>query len=649
MKRRILLAVLGVVLVLQAGAFPVAADKVHIDPATAPLVFDGAALLRKYSQVLDCVLDRDAAGVESLQEQADWANIPGDLRDTVSNFLSSSQSLAQLIPGIEADLESSRAMLSQFRTSDAEQSVAQAKEKLTQAYSELGLMERQARTTGRWWQVDAAAEGSDLRQAYEEVEAKLLRLRALLDLLSKMLHSLTEQIEAVLEGLLLSSTALTLEVEPAAAFVGEPVEFRGRLTSATRPMAGRKVTVLLAGSPVAEVVTDGAGFYQGQIVLPYDYISETTIKAIYYPEGDDIGLYQGCSSPTVTIEVLYYVTSLSIQVGDTAYPGRKLALQGSLDYGTDPLPEFRDLRLYWDGELAAEETVTTAFGLDFMVTADTPPGRYRVTVYVLPQRRYAPVWTSADVEVVKAAPIIELDAPWIVLLPLPQHIQGRVYSSLGPFEDASVQVMLGEWEANTLSRDDGTFEVRLGTGMSMTLVGAQELQVVVTPTEPWHRGASSASGLLVINPVNIAGLILVAAIPAVFGARRRKRKGRFPSVARPGPQVVARPLVKSVGSRLLTEVSEPDVTGSPRSILLALYRGVLRLVQTVTSVLLQPSQTLREFARECAPRLGPLAGYFQEFTLIIERLLYSRHHPGEADAASGEELSQRLREGVGGE
>ena len=414
-------------------------------------------------------------------------------------------------------------------------------------------------------------------------------------------------------------------------------------------MAGRKVTVLLAGSPVAEVVTDGAGFYQGQIVLPYDYISETTIKAIYYPEGDDIGLYLGCSSPTVTIEVLYYVTSLSIQVGDTAYPGRELALQGNLDYGTDPVPESRDLRLYWDGELAAQETVTTAFGMDFMVAADTPPGRYRVTVYVLPQRRYAPARATADVEVVKAAPIIELDAPGIVLLPLPQHIQGRVYSSLGPLEDASVQVMLGEWEANTLSRDDGTFEVRLGTGMSMTLVGAQELQVVVTPTEPWHRGASSASGLLVINPVNIAGLILVAAIPAVFGARRRKRKGRFPSVARPSPQVVAPPLVKSVGSRLLTEVSEPEVTGSPRSILLALYRGVLRLVQTVTSVLLQPSQTLREFTRECAPRLGPLAGYFQEFTLIIERLLYSRHHPGEADAARGEELSQRMRKGVGGE
>ncbi|MDP2954455.1 MAG: hypothetical protein Q8O76_14220 [Chloroflexota bacterium] len=647
MKRRMVLAAVVVALAFQAATLPVAAAEPHVNPDTAPLVFDGVSLVQKYSEGLDYVLGRDAAGVESLQEQAAWANIPADLRDTVSGFLSSSQSLARLIPGIEADLESSRTMLAQFRASEAQQSAAEAKEKLTQAYSELGLMERQARVTGRWWQVDLAGEGSALRKAYEEVEAKLLRLRYLLDLLSEMRGSLTEQ-SGTLEGLLLRPTALTLSVEPAAAFVGEPVEFRGRLTAEAKPLVGRKVTVLLAGSPVSEVLTDSAGFYRGQMVLPYQYVSETTVKAIYYPKGDDIGLYLGCSSPTVTVEVLYYEASLSLQVPGTAHPGRKLALQGSFDYGTDPVPEARDLRLYWDGELAAEETMTTAFALDVAVAAETPLGRHRVTVYVPPQRRYAPTWASADVEVVKATPIIELDAPRIVLLPMAQHIQGRVYSSLGPLEDASVQVILGDWEVGTRSRDDGTFGVRLSTGMSMTLVGTQQLQVIVTPTEPWNKDASSATGLLVVNPANIAGLVLAMAIPAVFGARWLRRRRVFPSAARPAPQV-APPLVRSESPPLVTEVTEPGATGSPRAILLALYRGVLRLVQAMTSVVPQSSHTLREFSRECAPRLGPLAGYFQEFTLIIERLLYSRHHPGEAEAARGEELSQRLREGVRGE
>ena len=82
------------------------------------------------------------------------------------------------------------------------------------------------------------------------------------------------------------------------------------------------------------------------------------------------------------------------------------------------------------------------------------------------------------------------------------------------------------------------------------------------------------------------------------------------------------------------------------SILIALYRQVLRQIQKITSMMLRPNQTLREFAQETAPRLGPLAGYFKEFTLMIERALYSKRPPKEEDVARGQELSKRLQEGT---
>src|SRR3989338_7340321 len=100
-----ILAVGLIALATLAGTLPVAAVEPHEDPDTALQVFDGVALLQKYSQALDNVLAKNAAGVEQLREQSTQANIPDVIRDTVNNFLSSGYSLGGLIPLIEADLK----------------------------------------------------------------------------------------------------------------------------------------------------------------------------------------------------------------------------------------------------------------------------------------------------------------------------------------------------------------------------------------------------------------------------------------------------------------------------------------------------------------------------------------------------------------
>lgn len=641
------MAVVIAALASLASAFPALALEPHENPDTALSEFDVVWVLGKYSEALDHVLGRNAAGVEALQEQASWANVPGDLRDTVNIFLSSGYSLAGLLPAIEADMEDWRRMLAQFRPEEAEASSAAAAQKLGQAYSELGTMERGARRTWQSWQAESAPEGTTLRVAYKEVEARLLRLRRQLDLLGEMRRSLTQQTEMVTRTSGLLPTSMTLSMEPMAAFVGDSVEFRGSLTAEGKPLPGRKVTVMLAGSPVSEVFTDSGGFYQGRLVLPYQYVSEMGLQAIYYPQEEDIGFYLGCSSPRVTIKVLYYPTKLSLEVPGNAYPGRKLRLPGSLDYGDSPVPEGRSLLVYWDGELAAEETVAAAFSLELPVMPEMSLGKHQVMLYVPPQGRYAPAWARTAVEVIKTIPVIDIDAPGVILLPFTLDVRGRAYSPLGPLQDASLGIALGKWEASARSQEDGTFSARLHTGMSLTLVGSQELRVSVTPREPWHRASSLATGLLLINPVNIVGLAIILAIPVFFGAHwLRRRAVRAPATPRPQPVPA---LVRTESPPRQAKPAQPEARGAPDAVLIALYRGVLKLVQRLTAVVLRPSHTLREFAQECAPRLGPLAGYFQEFTLMIERLLYSRHHPSQADAARGWELSRRLEEGTKGE
>ena len=632
-----------IALVVITGALPVMALEPHENPDTASLVFDGVALLQKYSQVLDNVLGTNATAVQQLQEQSTLANIPPELSNTVDNFLSSGHNLAGLIPMLEADLENSKTMLAQYRVDDARQNLIPANNNLNQAYSALLVMESTASDTSRWWQAASARSGTSLRQAHDEVQAKLLGLRQLLDLLDNMYSSLT-QTETLIttSGQVLRPTTLTLSIEPETAFVGDKVTFRGVLATGGEPPVGRIVTILLDHSPVSSVLTGNDGVFHGDVALPYRYVPEMTVQALYYPVGNDIGQYLGSSSPVVTVKVLYYDTGLNLEAPHTANPGRTLLLKGSFDYGNNPAAAERSLSVYWDGALAAESAVAANFSLELPVAANISPGKHRLTLYVDPLGRYTPAQSVAEVEVTRIAPVIEVDAPGIVLLPFPQDIRGKVYSSLGPLQNAEVVIALGGWKASTRTLDDGTFQARLDTGLSLTLLGSQDLRVTVTPAEPWYKAETRTIRLLVINPANIAGLLLIVIIPALFGVFRLRRKA-VPAANVPAPELVPALVRREILAR-------PDILatakGDPRTVLLALYQGILRLVQEITAVVLSPCHTLREFSRESAPKLGILGGYFQEFTMMIERLLYSRHRSTEAHTTRARELSRRLMNGV---
>lgn len=662
------------------SALPALAQALHENPDTAPLVYDGVSLFRKYSATLDQVLAKNATGVEALREQAQWANVPSAMRDAVNVFMSSSHSLAGLLPTVEADMEGWKTMVAQFRPDDAVVLSTVAARDLSLAHSYLSTMESMARHTWQSWRSETTTENDAITSAYKEVEDKLLRLRRQVDLLGEVSRSLVRQNEAVaavasgnltkleelkkllaqesatpqtlarleqLKGLLLRSTSVSLSIEPTAAFVGDSVEFRGKLTSGDRLLQRRKVTVTVAGAPESEVLTDSRGAFQGRVALPYQYVSEMALQAVYYPQGEDIGLYLGSSSPIATIKVLYYPAQLNLEAPGNAYPGRMLGLHGSLDYGDSPAPPGRNLLVYWDGRVVLTETATAAFDLGLPMAADMSLGKHAVILFAPPQGRYAPVSVSAEVEVIRVTPIIDVGAPTVILLPFTLNVRGKVYSPLGPLQDTPLTIAVGDWETTTRSAEDGAFSARLRTGMSLTLMGSQELRVSVAPAEPWYRAGSKAASLLVINPVSIAGLALVLALPVFFSARRfRRRTLQAPAAVPPPPAPV---LVGGEASPHKAEPASDSAGGSPRAILIALYRGALMLVQRLTAVVLQPSHTLREFAQECGPGLGPLAGHFQEFTLMMERLLYSRRRPDQADAARGLELRRRLEEGTKGE
>jgi len=639
LKRRLCLSIAAVAVALLTSASHAAAIEPHQDPETAPWVFDGVSLLSKYSEVIDYILAGNVAGVESLQRQTDQANVPPDLRETVNRFLSSGRSLAQLIQEMESDTGRARELLEQFQHEEARASVSAAQEKLYWSYDVLNVLEREAQRTGHWWGADSAEKEDTLTSAYQAVLDRLEQLRHLLDLLGEMLAGLSGQVESLTA---VHSTSVSLWVEPSAAFVGETVEFGGHLSAGDKPLAHRQVTILLGGFPISKETADSKGIYHGHMTIPYRYVPEITTRAIYYPQEEDVGLYLGSASTEITISVLYYITKLDLQVPDYTFPGRKLTLNGQFDYGNNPITQSRTLQVNWDEGLVATETVPDIFSLEIGVPPESRLGKHQVAVYVSPNGRYNPAEASSEVDVVKLTPVMDLSAPSVVLLPLAQDIHGHVYSSLGVLEDASVKVTLGDWETTSRTRSDGTFHSRLSTGLNLSLLAIQELRVNVTPKEPWHKATSLTRKVIMVNPINVTGLLLVLAVSVVFLAGRWSRKAASsitPATPRPSP-----PLVQKESHQLPPEPLKLGEQGRPESTLVALYRTVLKLVQGLTAMILGPSYTLREYAQACAPRLGLLAGYFQDLTMMVERLLYSQYSLSQRDIKYGRQLADKIEE-----
>jgi hypothetical protein len=82
----------------------------------------------------------------------------------------------------------------------------------------------------------------------------------------------------------------------------------------------------------------------------------------------------------------------------------------------------------------------------------------------------------------------------------------------------------------------------------------------------------------------------------------------------------------------------------PRYRILYGYRLAVRLLQRGTRALLQPQQTLREFAKETSQKVGPAAQYFIQLTRIVEKLLYSKYVPTKKDVSHGEQLVHKIEE-----
>ncbi len=642
----------------------------HEDPEIAKVVFSGISLLRYYSGSLDSVLQKNTAEVETRLEKTPFANIPQRLKEATDDFATSGISISYLVVKIDEELGKLRVLREQSRLDEVIKLATPTFARLSQARSELKRIEQATETTGEELKVYSVPEGSELRRSYDEVLERIDRIREMLDLYHDILTDLLrapkllKPTEITLEEFLKSMditleelvkpTDITLEIQPMVAFVGDNIRFESTLTSEGKPLGGREVDILLNGSRYITVKTDAYGHYQGMLQVPYWYIPELDLQALYYPRNRDVGLYLASLSPVVKVKVMFYEAELEVTVEDKAYPGLETTVTGRFDYGQSPPLNQRTVEVYFDDVLVTEIVAQEVFTQRIRIDPEADVGKHIITVSSAAARRYSPVDASAILNVTRATPVLDLSIPKVAMIPGSVGLEGKVYSEVGPLSGASIEMRLGKSQVESVSSEDGAFDTKIRGGMGFGVIGSQDLTIHVFPQEPWNAPLVVTRTLMMVNVINCIGIIAILIFLGIYlPDRLRRRLGAYPR-RRATPVTVVAPLelAPRYSERLtvLTSTKESEEgNGEPRNRILYWYRLAVRLLQGITRALLKPQQTLREFARESGRALGPAAKYFIELTKMVERLLYSQYRPTEEDVGKSQQLSHTIEEELKGE
>ncbi len=627
-------------------ASPALAEAPLENPETAQPAYSGIALLSYYSGTLDFVIEKSSAELQVSLEKVPFANIPPSLDGATEQFSSSTTEAAYDVIYLSEGVDNLTTLYARYRLDEAVELADNLTAVVAEAMEELAQMEQAVEANGQVFQVNAAASDSGLRQAYDEVLDKIRRIRQEVALY-----------EDIILGMLKPSpgtrTVITLSVDPGSAFVGEAVSFQGRLTSVQgNPLAGRQVQVLLDGQPSAAVVTGPEGFYQGSLQVPYWYVDQITVRALYQPAGADSGTYLASLSPDVMLQVLFYGATLTIDGPGWAHPGLRKYIVAAFDYGPWLIASERRVEIYLDNDLVASFMARPNVDRGIAIPADIWLGRHAITVSAQAMGRYAPVVATGEVRITRVPPVVELQAPPVAWVPWSVHVSGTARADLGPVDGVYVTTGLRGSETRTATAGDGAFETSVKMGWGLDLFGMSQVEVEVTPGQPWYGPVTVTRNIFVINVVNCSVLLAILAVLGVYVPRRLKgRVGIWPSVVKVRRRA-AEPESAPVAAGTPSASVEPapvEPSGSLRERILGWYLLLLAVVQRITRVSPRPNQTLREFMRETGPALGPLSRRFAEATITVEQLLYSRHEPSDQDVERTRTLSHNLEEGLGGE
>jgi len=642
----IIITLLVALLGTATPAFAADTPTIKENPQSAQEIFSSVALLNYYSSSLDYIIQLDQTGSDFNLAKMPFANVPQELTTATGDFASNGLKLTASLVNLFALWNQQNTYIQQYRLNDAGALYTQITNQIPAAQQEFSQIKASVADTGVYLNIGSLPSDSGLKPVYDEVMTKIQQLSGMLDLLSRPLIS-------ELAGLL-KPTELTLSIDPQTAYVGDEVSFKGTLSSKGAPLPERQITLLLNNADLLTVQTDAQGQFQGSFHIPFLYIDQMPVQAVYYPQDNDAGVYLAATSPVLTMTVLFYAAQLTLQMNNPVYPGKEAMLSGTFNYADRLVLLQRKVELYLDNNLEEHFDVGPSFNKGILLNDLITPGKHIVTVSAPATGRFASVTTSYVMDVTLAATFLVLKMPAIGFIPGSFQLSGKLYSSAGPLANAIVLISEGKTTKQVITDTDGTFSKKVGMGLGFSLLGTQGITLQVQPQEPWNAPLTSTKNIFLINYVNLVLILIVLVILAVYLPRRFEKwfaaptvkKTRLPGLVPPVPL----PVSQSKTQISLRPKESPEKPEETASSVFYWYRVALKLVQQITKTLLAPHQTLREYGRVANPALGPAGKYFMELTYLIEKRLYGKRQPdNRGDVQKSQELVLEIQKEAGRE
>lgn len=628
----------------------------HEDPSKVEETMSPLWLLTWYGDVLTLMADRDYAGASRLLDAMSLIYLPERLRYIIERFNSLLNLLTVKFNETETLLAEASSLLEAYRLEEARAKIVEASISLGRANITLTELSMALEELSRRMGVHAAPAGSRVREAYERLRSLTSMLRDLWERYLTLLRSLVRRLTLItgelVEGLVapvgnwtmpkpLRQTSLSLSLNQTEAWVGEVVEAYGNLTSEGEPLPGRRIMVLLGNSVVSISKTDEMGVFRAAVRVPYVYTQRQEVKAVYMPEGGDLGVYKPCESKPMILHVLFLRVRLEVEHPVKAYPGTYIHVQGLAV--ADGLPVER-LRV--KASLAGEETSSTTgldgrFNLSLKIPAGLEAGVYRLTVESHPMGVYAPGRYVGAVKVAKARLSLTVKVPGFLMIPGTLPVSGRVESELRLEARPIIYISLAGVVNRTETSRDGLFNCSLRIDSLSLISGFYQLTVRAEPRKPWNAGAIYKASILVLNPANIALALAALAFTATLALKSiRYLKGR------PIKPMSEKPVFEKPTLMETTPVAAAHVSEGGWASVLENYLACLNALAGSLGFKPEPSETLREFMLRVRPSLGGLSKLFEELTLITETALYSAAKPTSEAICRAEWLAVRIVEGL---
>lgn len=568
----------------------------HVDPEQLkPPLPDPVVLTAAYEDLARIFLAENFSGAAHLVSALLNLSAPSDVKFILDRFHSLIQEEGVLLNYSKVGLEVARQLVLEGRLSEALTYLENVTLYLAKAnITYLSLVDASRAIRGR-----IGAEAGGL-------------LGSLLGLIATYASRLEET--TALLGADLADTQLTLSITPTTAWVGSKVLAHGYLkTLEGDPLPYKRVILVLDGRKVAEVTSDGLGYYSLPLQVPYIYVERIHAFAIYLPSGEDVYKYKPATSPNATLYLLFVTPNITLSIHpEVVLPGDTIELSVHVD---PPVPA---VDVYAFGEHFQLQIDNGSAALTMSVPAEVLEGTYTVVVSSPANGTIGPASARGTVTVRKLSlSISQLQVPTL-LSPLASTVTACV-SFEGEPAPYLVEISIPSAGVHTSKTSSGDcVQVEIAPG-ALTPTGPLEGTILVQPLDPRYKPASAKLQAYNVNLLLVASaLALVLATLSVYLRVRARGGGRWPE-EKPAAAPPAAP--EPLPPQVEVEAAPPEPVEVSDPVAREYFRAV-KLVESVTGVKMKPSHTISEYLSETRSRLGKAGDVFREISRLAEDRLY---------------------------